>query len=731
MGDALSIALVTAVLGLIAGGLLLATRVVEYRTARIKAREALGDKAGEVSGERDAAAMDVTDTSHSDSLPIRFKGFVNRTRELSTAEDRVYKGGEAVLVFEGDKGIGKSAAAVELAHRLQKGEPRGTRDLRDHEYIWVMGSGEPDSGVTLADIGRALNVATKDQSISASSAAVKLDRLRRHLARRKTALVLDSLKLSEDDESDGMREFLRVIPEGSLIIAAADNRGDGLDAAHVELTEFGVDDVEDLVAKLVERLNLKPVEQFDRALAESLHEIVGGDPRAITWFMHAYKRSGERLDQRLEALRSGRGLDRLFAPIWRSLDGEAKALLAACDCLGGKATAGQLAAACEISEPAALRTAEALYGEGLLGVAHSAGATAFVCSQALALYVAGETPLKDRYGRLCAMAGHYVSIMRADPENARALLPEVDALHAVFDGLNRHRADRFDDPRVEMAIQDLFRAAGGALLTLGFFDDRLAAATYAYQSSMRTGNFRLASLAGEVLASTYALRGEFESAKSALRHGEIAAEASGEDAETARQMYSAAFLRYRECAPEEALELIEGADDLALAGGDREGLIDILDMRSAAHLYLGDVDSCEADARRSLALCEEIGWERAKSFPLRFLAEVAINRGDSKAAHRFLERARGFASKYDDQRQLARISLTAARKHLFDRQLDAAETAAADAVGEAQRLALPPEETEALALADAVGLARRSPAAFDFLVSERPTRLTDEPVAGD
>jgi len=721
LGDTLSIPSVTGLLALIGGVFAVAAKFIEYR---IKLREARA-------GRKQAPAPEVKLDAPICSLPVQFKGFVNRTRELSTAEERVYEGGEAVLVFEGDRGIGKSTAAVELAHRLQKGEPRGARDLREHEYIWVMGGGESDRGVTLADIGRALNVATEDQSVSAGSESVKLDRLRRHLVKRKTALVLDSLKLSEDDESDGMRAFLNVIPEGSLVIAAVDIRGDGLDAAHVELAKFGVDDVEDLVAKLVERLNLKPAEQFDRALAESLHEIVGGDPRAITWFMQAYKRSGESLAERLAALRSGRGLDRLFAPIWRSLDGGARELLSACDCLGGKATAGQLAAACEVSEQAALQMAEALYDEGLLGVAHSAGATTFVCSQALALYVAGETPPEDRYARLRAVAAHYVSMMRADPENARALLSEVDALRAVFDGLNRHRDDDFEDPRIEAAIQDLFRAAGGALLTLGFFDDRIAAATYTYESSMRTGNFPLASLACEVLASTYALRGEFEPAASALRHGEIAAEESGEDAETARQMYSAAFLRYRERAPEEALALIEGADDLALAGDDLEGLIDILDMRSAAHLYLGDVDSCEADARRSLALCEEIRWERAKSFPLRFLAEVEIKRGNSKAAHRVLERARAFAYKYDDQRQLARISLTTARKHLLDRELDTAEAAAADAVDEAQRLALPPEEAEALALVDAVELSRRSPTTLDRLVSERPTRLTDEPVAGD
>jgi hypothetical protein len=722
-GDALLIVL-TAVLGLLAAGLAFATKIIEFFTARMRARQV----AREFDETIDSEAKPLPPL---DPLPNISPGFVNRKRELDLAEDRVRNGGEAVLVFEGDKWSGKSEAAVALAHRLRSAESGGARDLRDHEFIWIKGSSDPDAYTTLADIGRALNVETEDQSVSVGSEVSKLDSLRRHLARRRTVLVLDDLRLSDDGESEGMREFLRVIPEGSLVIAAAGNRGKGLDAVHVELEEFDLGDVEDLIAKLVDRLSLRPVEQFDRAFAEHMHEVVGGDPRTITWFLNGCKGSGEMPRQRLEALRSGVGLDQLFAQIWQGLDLEARSVLAACDCLGGKATARQLAAAGGAPEKSVLRAAEALYEEGLFSVTYSAGTPAFVCSQALAIYVAGETPSDDRYARLRTMAGHYVSILRADRENARALLPEIDALRAVFRGLGRQEADGVDDPRTETALQELFQATADPLLTLGFFDDRIAAAGYAYDSSQRTGNHRVASLACEVLASTYTLRGEFASARSAVGLGRVAAEASGDPAEMARQMYSQGFLRYREGAPEDALAVIYGAEDCAVAGNDLEALIDILDMRAAAHLHLGEVDACEEAARRSLAVCEEIEWERAKSFPLRFLAEVAIHRNDLKEARTLLERARGFASKYEDQRQLARISLTAARKHLFDRDLDGAERAAANAIDEAERLGLPPEKAEALALAAAVNFARRSPASLDELVSRRPTRLSEASVAGD
>lgn len=719
-GDPVVIGLAVVVLGVLGAALGLAAKLIEFMTARRRAAEA-APVAEPLRSQRTDPALD--------PLPSPSPGFVNRTRELDTAEQGVYGGGEALVIFEGDKGIGKSEAAIQLAHRLRDGEPRGGRDLRDHEFVWVM-SRTDRGGVTLADIGRALSVETADQSVSAVSDASKLHRLRRHLATHKTALVLDGIRLGDDGERDGMHEFLRVIPDGSLVIAAADSRGVDLDGFHVELKPLKLEDVEGLVAKLARRLDL-PTEQFDRAFARRLHEVVGGDPRTVTWFLRSCKGSAEGPDRRLETLRSGVGLDRLFEPIWQGLDPDARVVLSTCACLGGKATARQLAAGCGAAERSVLRTAEGLYRDGVLGVALSAGQQAFLCSQALGLYVTGATPSAERYGCLRRIATHYVSVLRTEPENARALLPEVDALRAVFDGLQRQAADGVEDLRVHTALQELFKASLDVLLTLGLFDDRIVAARYAYESSMQTGNHRGASLACEVLASTHALRGEFEPAELALRHGQVAAEASGDEAEIARQSYSEAFLRYREARPWEALESIDGAEDRAVAGDDLETLINVLDVRAAVHLYLGETEACNGAAQRCLAVCEKIGWERAKSFPLRFLAEVAIHRADSDSALELLDRARALASGYDDQRQLARISVTAARMRLLDRDLDLAAEEAASAVSESGRLGLPPEEEEALALADAISLARRAPATLDDLASRRPTRLTEAPVGGD
>jgi tetratricopeptide (TPR) repeat protein len=652
--------------------------------------------------------------------------FVNRNAELKKAMDRICERRAPVLAFEGAWGIGKSAAVGQLVHELRQ-LPSSSTNLGEYEFVWVGGR---DGTTTLVDIGRSLCMETDDQSVSSGATWTKLNRLRGRLASRKTALVLDDLTLGEDSDSRDMREFLGTVPDGSLVIAAV-NRGRGLEAACIPLDEFGVEDVHKLIAAQVENLQLEPAEKFDKEFARRLYEIAGGHPRTIVWFLLAYKSSGQTVEERLEALRRGDGLEELFASIWSSLSDELRQLLRACECSGGRATAEQLAIACDVSVEVAHANATKLLDEGLLGIARTAGKPAFVCSQALALFIASETSTSVRCVYWRRLARYYVAAVKADAENARALLPEVDIIRAVFEGLARPAMEGVVDPELEADVQSLFEATLDILLTLGLLDDRLAAAQHGYDSAMRTGNYRCASLASEVLAGTFGFRGEFEHAWSALGHGWLAAQESGDLGEIARQMYTEGFIRYREGDAGAALESVQGADRKAEDVADSETLVNVLDLRAAAHLHLGQLDECEEAANRCMRICEEIRWERAKAFPLRFLAEVAIHRGESQRARDLVERARGIASEYHDQRQTARVSLTAARMYLLDRDLDSAEPHAATAASEAERLGLPPEEEEARALEDAIRLARRSSELLDDYARRRPIRLTDAPVAGD
>ncbi|HEV3001200.1 MAG TPA: AAA family ATPase [Solirubrobacteraceae bacterium] len=715
------LALITAGLGLAAALVTLSTNLVQLLSARRRAAKVKPEPSPL------AAPPQLEPASRGNSLPSPPRPFINRDVELNEAISQICTEREAVLAIEGPPGIGKSATATQLAHLLSEEPPRGPLDLREHAFVWVAGR---EGSTTLADIGRSLCIETDDQSVATGSHRVKLDRLRTHLASRRTALVLDNLRLSDDDDSETMRELLRTVPEGSVVIAAV-TRPTGLDAYCLPLEELSREDVRKLIDSQVGRLKLEPRDEFDEEFAKRLYEIVGGHPATIRWFLIAYKNSGDTLDDRLEALRRGRDLPRLFEPVWSNLSADARGLLAACDCLGGHATAAQLAIACDIPAKQARAQATELRDEGLLGVARSAGRSAFTCPQAFRLFVFGETPVDVRYAYLQRLARHYIEAFESAPEDARSAIPEVDAIRAVFEGLARQELDGFVRPDLEDDLQRLFKRTLDILLTLGLFDDRLDAAKHAYDSAMRTRDYACASLAAHVLAGTHGFRGEFKAAEEALALGWRAAMDSGDTKEIARQMYTEGFLRYRAGRAPEALDVIEGAEERLLAANDLEWLVNVLDMQSAALLYLGRLDECDSASLRCLDICEKIGWERAKAFPLRFRAEVAIHRGAMTEARGLLERAQRITSAYHDQRQSARVSLTTARLHLLAGELDAGEPIAAHAVAETTRLGLPPEEEEARALLDAIRLARRSPDLLRDYMSRRPTRLTDAPVAGD
>jgi len=719
---------VTAVAGAVGAWLSFGAGVMDWRARRRKAKAAAATALPPAAPQALSPAVSLT-VRHplKGSLPVPVPAFVDRDAPLQDAMQRVGGGREPVLVIEGPSGIGKSATANELAHRLQAGATTGTFDLSEHRFIWVDGH---DGCTTLAEIGRSLRIETDDVSVAMAPPQARLNRLLTHLSEHKTALVLDNLRLTDDADSRELRDLLRALPDGSLVIAAV-NGPDGLDAYRVPLEELRLEDVERLVARQVERLKLQPAEQFDAAFARRLYAIVGGHPGVITWFLLGYKNSGETLAERLAALERGQDLETLFEPIWGNLNAESRAILVACDGLGGRATADQLAIACDLPRETARAQVASLVRENLLTSASVAGRSVLVCPQAFALFAFGQTEPGQRAAQFLRLARSYVERFRRDPENARDVLVEVDAIRALFKGLDREILDALDPEPLERALQDLFQATLDLLLTLGLLDDRLAAAEAAYASAIRTQRFCSASLAAHVVAGTRAFRGELETAREAVALGWEAADACGSPAERARQKYTEGFVLYRSGDAAGALAAVTDAEQEARAGDDPETVVNILDLQAAAFLHVGELDACTAAATRCLKVCEEMRWQRAKAFPLRFLAEVAVHRGASDEASGLLDRARRIARRYDDQRQSARVSLTSARMFLLDGDLDEAEPCAEHALKEAQRLGLPPEEREAWALLEAVRLARRSPTALERYRRERPLRLTDAPVAGD
>ncbi|HEU4700973.1 MAG TPA: ATP-binding protein, partial [Conexibacter sp.] len=629
------------VAGAAAGIVALATAAINHHTARLNRRTAA------------PAPADDPAPAPKALLPGRAH-FINRSVELGDAVARI-RAGEAVVSIEGDVGIGKSAAATELAHRLQSAQPAavGVPDLHDRWFLWVDGR---DGCPSLADICRPLATLTGNVALSTVADADKLDVLRAHLASSRTVLVLDNLRLADDPDSQAVRELVRRMPDGSLVIASLNSPG-ALDGARVPLQELDRDDAVKLFQHEVERQGLRDPAVLSEDVAQRLMGVVGGNPGMISWFVRALSHSSQSLEERLTALERGEGFAELLAPVWAQLAGTSQRVLGAIALLRGRATAHQLAIACNLPDDEVLSALDELMRSGFATPVRALDAPdLFTCGPAVERFAFAQTTAEERGRFVQRLARHYTSWFESDWEDARGGIPHVDAIRTVIEELF---AAGDDD-----ALQALFRVTLDILFTLGLYDDRIATGALAYESAMRAGNYEAASLASSVLSSTHAVRGELAQANAALALGLLAAEQTGSRREVARQMRETGFLSYRSREPQRALQAVERAEQLARESGDLNNAVDVLGLRMAAHWYLGELDEAERAADAYWQTCAEIPWERAKCTPLRYYAEIAIQRGDLARAQAELSRAREIAASYDDLRGLVRMDLTEARLQL-------------------------------------------------------------------
>jgi hypothetical protein len=705
-------------IGLVGGSLALAAAAIGLGNAVFQAR-----RRPQVPAQPDGLSPPPPPPPPGESKHVLLPGrapFVNRSTELHELLARIRGGRNNVLAIEGAHWIGKSATATELAHCLLTAPAEGAFDPRVHSFLRINAD---DRCPSLADICGKLALLTDDQSLSSTAEDEKRERLRVHLGSNRTVLLLDNLSLEADERSQALIDLLRDFPSGSLAIAAVNKPGE-LDAPAVALADFDQSCVRKLVDDLVIRLNLEPAEDFGGDFASRLHRLIGGNPGMIEWFLRSYDKHPQGLEERLVAVEKGSGLSEIFDSTWGGLDERSRTALAACAFLGGEASARQLAVACGWPEETVHEVADLLRRDGLLTpVRASARPLAYSCAQAFRLFVASQTTTDEHTAFMQRLCDDYVAYFTSNPEDAHFAVPEVGALRVVRGELY----DAEDDAR----MQSLFRATLDILFTLGQFDELIASAELTFRSAERAGNYAAGALAAAIKSCTHAIRGETRFATDAYAQASKAAEASKDQAAIARVRRCRAFLHYRSREPREALAAIEGVEEVARAAHDHVNVVDVLDLRTAASWYEGDLEACEEAAHASLEAGAAVGWGRARAYPLRYMCELAIQRREYEQAHALIDEAAEIATRYGDKRQLARVSLTRARLGLLELDLPAAGDAASFAAREARRLGLSAESEEALAVEAAVDRARRSRFWRRYYAWRRPARLTEAPVGGD
>lgn len=213
--------------------------------------------------------------------------FIGREKELAQVHSilRPYPHSQyPIVVIDGIGGIGKSALALEVAHRYLRDYDRLPPEERFEAIIWTSAKAAvlTADGIaprrqitrTLDDIYTTISVALEREDITRARAEEQDELVRRALIRQRTLLIVDNLETVDDER---VNTFLRELPAPTKVIVTTRHR---IDVAYpVRLTGMPK---EDGLALITQECAKKSVTLTEDEM-ERLYRRTGGVPLAIVW----------------------------------------------------------------------------------------------------------------------------------------------------------------------------------------------------------------------------------------------------------------------------------------------------------------------------------------------------------------------------------------------------------------------------------------------------------------
>jgi tetratricopeptide (TPR) repeat protein len=213
--------------------------------------------------------------------------FIGREKELAQVHSILcpYPHSQHALVtIDGIGGIGKSALALEVAHRYLRDYDRLSPEERFEAIIWTSAKSAvltadgpvPRTQITrtLDDIYTTIAVALEREDITRARPEEQDGLVTKALTRQRTLLIVDNLETVDDER---VNTFLRELPAPTKAIVTTRHR---IDVAYpVRLTGMSK---EDGLALIVQECDKKSV-KLTEAEAEKLYDRTGGVPLAIVW----------------------------------------------------------------------------------------------------------------------------------------------------------------------------------------------------------------------------------------------------------------------------------------------------------------------------------------------------------------------------------------------------------------------------------------------------------------
>jgi tetratricopeptide (TPR) repeat protein len=211
--------------------------------------------------------------------------FIGRESELQKLRELLSpKSRHFVITIDGIGGIGKSALALEIAHRYLHNYDQLDPEDRFDAIIWMSAKQTilTAEGIstrrrilhTLNDIYTAIAVALQREDITRVSAETQDEVVCQALTRQRTLLIVDNLETIDDE---AVLDFLRELPDPTKAIVTTRHR---IDVAYpVRLTGMPWEDGRQLILQETEK---KEVELYEDSIRR-LYDRTGGVPLAIVW----------------------------------------------------------------------------------------------------------------------------------------------------------------------------------------------------------------------------------------------------------------------------------------------------------------------------------------------------------------------------------------------------------------------------------------------------------------
>lgn len=231
------------------------------------------------------------------------KDELERLRNLLHSQDRVW-----TIVIDGIGGIGKSALALEIAHRYLSEYEFLPQAERFEAIIWVSAktSSLTADGIqtryqvtnTISDIYKEIAIVLGEDDIYRKNLDEQNILIKRGLNQRRTLLIIDNFETIDDKR---VNFFIRELPAPTKCIVTTRHRIDIADP--IRLSAMSHDDA---IALIKQECNKKSVQLNDNQ-AELLYSRTAGVPLAVVWSIAQISYHGFDIERVLKGLGNAKG----------------------------------------------------------------------------------------------------------------------------------------------------------------------------------------------------------------------------------------------------------------------------------------------------------------------------------------------------------------------------------------------------------------------------------------